>query len=87
MPVPDRRLDAPVLEQALALEPFARLLDEAVHVLDGHTQVVLVHLAELARGLGEGLAEGPQGRDLGFVLREDAVRDDLRFEEVLEEAS
>jgi hypothetical protein len=71
----------------MLLEPLPRLLDETVHVLDGHGQVVLVDLAKLARSLGERLAEGPEGEDLGLVLGENSVGDDLRLEQVLQQCT
>lgn len=87
VPVPRRHLDAPILEQPLLLKPLPCLLNETVHVLDRHAQVVLVHLAELAGRLRERLAERPERRDLGLVLREDTVLNDFPLEETLQQSS
>lgn len=85
--VADNRLDASVLDETVLLESNASLLHKRVHVLDGHTQVVLVDFAELARCLGHRLAKGPERGDLRLILGEDSIGDNLRLEKVLEKRS
>jgi len=83
--VADRRLDRPVLGHAVLDEARARLLDQRVIFGKRQGYVVLHHLAELARRLGQRLAQGPQVGGLGLVLRERAVGNDAVLEELLQQ--
>lgn len=74
---------------AIADEPGVRealpgVLDEGVEFGEGDREIVLVDAAEVAEGLGDAFAPGPEGADLRFVLREHAVGDDALAHDVLE---
>ncbi|KAI3488765.1 hypothetical protein L1887_47106 [Cichorium endivia] len=70
---------------AVLVEARAHVLHQRVHLVDGHGEVVLEHLAHLARRLGDALSQRPQALQLCFVLGQHAVLDRALLHEVLEQ--
>lgn len=71
--------------EALSGERLAHPKNEVVHLGDGHRQVVFVDFATVCGRLRNRLAKSPELGELTTTLSEKTVRDDLGFQEVLEE--
>ena len=79
------RMFVAIAHEPRVREALAGFLDEGVELRERDREVVLVDAAEVTEGLGDAFAPGPEGADLRFVLREDAVGDDVFGEDVFEE--
>lgn len=68
-------------------QPRAHRLNNFVHLADRDGEVVLVDRPSLSACLWNALTKGPEGAELGGVLCENAVQDNLVGDEVFQQAA
>lgn len=75
MSIPNNMFHSVLPHQPTRVQMLPRRIHNILKRSQRHGNIVLVHLAFFRDGFGDAFAEGPEGCELGWGLREDAGGD------------